>query len=56
MPYGIPKSKGGDSAENVARMERCVQRVMESGKSEESAIRICKDSLFGDGHKSRRRM
>ncbi len=48
MPYGIPKDKGGDSKENDSKMERCVQHVMQRQKvSKESAIRICKQSLFG---------
>lgn len=46
--YGIPKSHGGDSAANVKKMESCVADVMADGKSKESAIRICKASLFGD--------
>jgi hypothetical protein len=49
MPYGISKSHGGDSPANDAKMERCVRDVMKGGKSKESAIRICKSSLFGEG-------
>ena len=45
--YGIPKDAGGDSPSNTSRMERCVEKVMASGKSKESAIRICKTSMFG---------
>lgn len=48
MPYGIAKSKGGDSTSNVERMERCVKAIMrKQDVSKESAIRICKQSLFG---------
>lgn len=46
MPYGIPKEH--DTPENNDKMERCVERVMEKGKPKESAIRICKVSLFGE--------
>jgi ribosomal protein S7 len=46
MPYGFPKALGGDNAQNDAKMERCVQHVMETqGKSKASAIRICKVAL-----------
>ena len=44
-PYGIPKSKGGDSEANDAKMEKCVAKVMKSGKPKKNAIAICKDSL-----------
>lgn len=47
MPYGIPKDAGGDSPDNVEKMHRCVESVMQTGKSKESAIRICKSSMFG---------
>lgn len=48
MPYGVPKSKGGDSKENVAKMERCVASIMRKQQiSKSRAIAICKDSLFG---------
>jgi len=46
MPYGIPKDIGGDSKENTEWMERCVSRVMKSGKDKSSAIAICKKSLI----------
>jgi hypothetical protein len=55
VPYGISKKHGGDNLKNVAKMESCVQQVMKDGRSKESAIRICKDSLFGDAGKPRRR-
>jgi ribosomal protein S7 len=45
MPYGFPKAQGGDSKSNDALMERCVTKVMATGKSKESAIRICKVSI-----------
>jgi len=45
MPYGFPKAQGGDSKENDALMEKCVSKVMGTGKSKESAIRICKVSI-----------
>lgn len=47
MPYGIDKEHGGDSVKNVAKMERCVEHLMGKGHSKESAIRICKSSMFG---------
>ena len=48
MPYGVPKSSGGDSPENERKMARCVRRVMSSQSvDKESAIRICKSSLYG---------
>jgi hypothetical protein len=54
LPYGISKKHGGDSLENVAKVKSCVDQVMKrDGVSKESAIRICKDSIFG-GKKKRR--
>lgn len=48
MPFGIAKSKGGDSPQNVAKMERCIQSVMsKQGVSKPQAIAICKDSIGG---------
>ena len=48
MPYGIPKTAGGDTTRNVAKMESCVQQVMKGSKVDESsAIRICKTRLYG---------
>ncbi len=44
MPYGMPK--GLDTAEMNAKMERCVEKVMDSGKGKISAIKICKASLI----------
>lgn len=44
MPYGLPKEK--DTPANNRKMERCVADVMKDGKSKESAIRICKDSIM----------
>jgi len=49
MPYGIAKSAGGDSPENDAKMERCIQQVMATGKSKISAILICKSSIEKKG-------
>jgi uncharacterized protein YoaH (UPF0181 family) len=46
MPYGMPKSQGGDTPAVDAKMERCVQQVMAQGKSKESAIRICKAAMI----------
>lgn len=51
MPYGISKSSGGDSPDNVAKMESCVKKIMKRNKGKksfkkENAIRICKSSLF----------
>jgi len=45
MPYGVDKDEGGDSKENTAWMERCVKRVMGSGKDKGSAVAICKNTL-----------
>ncbi len=42
MPYGLPKSKGGDTAASDAWMERCISDVQAKGKSKLSAILICK--------------
>lgn len=54
MPYGIPKSAGGDSTRNVAKMESCVQQVMQNSKvTEQSAIRICKSRLYGSNKSAR---
>ena len=47
MPYGVPKSKGGDTPDNTARMDRCVQHLQTQGHSKLSSIRICKKTLFG---------
>lgn len=45
MPYGIAKTKSGDSAANVKRMDDCVQAVMKKGNSKLKAILMCKRSL-----------
>ena len=45
MPYGFPKSLGGDSSANDALMERCVTKVMAQGNSKQAAIRICKVAI-----------
>jgi len=45
MPYGVDKSLGGDSKENVAWMERCVDSVMKTGKPKSNAVAICKSQL-----------
>jgi len=47
MPYGIPKSSGGDSPTNVDRVERCVKRLQAKGYSKVSSIKLCKASMFG---------
>jgi ribosomal protein S7 len=44
-PYGVDKDLGGDSKPNDAWMERCVTRVMKSGKDKSSAIAICKSTM-----------
>ena len=51
MPYGISKAAGGDSPENVSKMESCVKKVLNKNKGKKgfkkvNAIRICKNSLF----------
>lgn len=45
MPYGVDKDIGGDSPENDAWMEKCVSRVMKTGKEKGAAIAICKTTL-----------
>jgi hypothetical protein len=51
MPYGIAKSKGGDSAANDAKMHRCIEDVMAKGHDKLSAILICKVSISGKSKK-----
>ncbi len=46
MPYWISKKKWGDNPVNVAKMESCVLDLSKQGRSKESAIRICKASIF----------
>lgn len=47
MPYpGVPKHL-------TAKMERCVARVMASGKNKSSAIGICHSSIVGKDHMSK---
>lgn len=54
MPYGIPKEKGGDSLENVAKMEPVVGALRRKGRSESSAIAIAKSTLgFTKGRRRR---
>lgn len=47
MPYGIPKEKGGESLENVSKMESCVRQVMQKNPKLDKgrAIAICKSSM-----------
>lgn len=52
MPYGIAEEHGGDSPGNVAKMERCVAKVMADGHTKSSAVAICKSSLFGSRKKA----
>jgi hypothetical protein len=47
LPYGIAKSKGGDTPANDAKLERCVSSLMGKGYDKVSAIRVCKASLQG---------
>ena len=47
MPYGLSKKIGGDNATNDQKMERCIQKVMGTGKNKLQAILICKSSLQG---------
>lgn len=54
MPYGVPHEHGGDTPENDARMERCIDSVMKSGHGKVAAIKICKSSLFGPKGKGSR--
>jgi len=45
MPYGLPKSIGGDSPSNVKWMENCVTKLSKT-KDKNSAIAICKSQLI----------
>lgn len=45
MPFGVDKDLGGDTKKNDAWMEKCVQKVMATGKDKGSAIAICKASM-----------
>ncbi len=45
MPYGVDKNLGGDSKENVKWMDDCVTALKKEGKSEGSAIAICKVTM-----------
>ena len=45
MPYNVARDVGGDSPQNTALMERCVQHVMASGKPKQNAIAICKSAI-----------
>jgi len=45
MPYSVDKDLGGDNKENDDFMEKCVKRVMDSGKDKNSAIAICKAQM-----------
>ena len=47
MPYGVPKTHGGDNPANDAKMESCIKQVMANGTPKLNAILICKSSLFG---------
>jgi uncharacterized protein YoaH (UPF0181 family) len=45
MPFGIAKSKGGDSKRNVAKVEKRVKALMAKGYSKVSAIKIAKSRM-----------
>jgi len=51
MPYGVDKKQGGDSPENDAFMERCVNRISGTNKrtgkpyTKGEKIAICKNAL-----------
>ena len=45
MPYNTDKDLGGDSKENTAWMERCVNNIVKGGKDKSSAVAICKAQL-----------
>ncbi len=55
MPYGIAKEHGGDSLENVTKMESCVKQVMAQERDKSSAIAICKSRIFTQKRKRKRR-
>lgn len=45
MPYGIAKSKGGDSPKNDAAMEKKVNAMQGKGIGKVSAIKIAKSQM-----------
>ena len=47
MPYGLPKSQGGDTPEKDAKMERCIAQLQAKGYDKLKAILICKSSIDG---------
>lgn len=57
MPYGIPKSLGGDSKENVRWMEKCIASVLEKqpDMDKQRAIRICKAQFIKKKAKENKR-
>jgi len=56
MSYGIPKSKGGESTRNVAKMEACIEAIKAKHPDwdESRIIATCKQSL-GFTNEPRRR-
>jgi len=55
MPYGIAKKAGGDSAENDAKMERCIKDVQGQGHNKIRAILICKSSIQHSQQRDKKR-
>lgn len=52
MPYGLPKSIGGDSPSNTKWMENCVSKVSK-GRGKSSAIAVCKSQLIKTRRKNK---
>ena len=52
-PYGIAASVGGDSKDNVAKLERCVVNVMaeDKGIDKAQAVAICKAAIWDEERK-----
>jgi len=45
MPYGLPKQI--NTPANNAKIERCVDELVQKGRDKTLAIRICKASIMG---------
>jgi len=48
MPYGLPKSTGGDSPSNIKKMEECIKSVKKKNPDYDKVrcIRICKAGII----------
>lgn len=45
VPYGLPRSQGGDTPEKDAKMERCIADLQAKGYPKLKALLICKASI-----------